>query len=396
MCRPIVGRVPAGWKTAPPKNPHFVGRDEMLDQLRSLLINRSQTAVLLPRALYGLGGVGKTQLPTEYVHRFRDDYDLVWWIAAEDPAEIRRSLVELAAELQVTTTTDTAETIRRVQERLADRSPYEHWLLVFDNVGEPAVVASLVPESRGGHVLITTRDRDWAEQGRAVEIGKFDRSESIALLRERSRISENDANEIAERLGDLPISLAQAAAWHTETGQPVSEYLRRFTVEVDRRQDEVETLGYPKHAAAAMSIAFEQLRSSSPTAAQLLQLASYFGPEWISLEMLHRGRLATPLSRRLGSTLRNQSPLQRCIKDIARLELARYDTRNDRFQIHRLVQKMVQGEMQPDERDEVRNTVQLMLAHANPGNPDLIVETGAAQARPAVGPHHRFRRHRVG
>ena len=366
--------VPAGWKTVPPRNPNFVGRDDMLDQLRSLLVNRSQTAVLLPRALYGLGGVGKTQLATEYVHRQREDYNLVWWIAAEDPAEIRRSLVELSRELEIAETTDTSETIRRVQQALAERQPFQHWLLVFDNVGEPGKMVGLVPESRGGHVLITTRDRDWAEQGRAVEVGKFNRAESVALLQERGGISADEADEIADRLADLPISLAQAAAWHNETGQRVSEYLRRFNEEVERRSGDAESLGYSRHAAAAMGLAFEQLRDGSPPAAQLLQLASYFGPEWISLEMLHRGRMATDLSRRLGRVLRDQSPLQRAIKDIDRLELARYDTRNDRFQIHRLVQRMVQADMAPEQQDAVRATVQLMLAHANPGNPDRIPE----------------------
>jgi len=345
----------------------------MLEQLRGVLVNRAQTAVLLPRALYGLGGVGKTQLATEYAHRFREHYDLVWWIAAEDPAEIRRSLVELAGELRVTATTDSTETIRRVHEALEARRPFQHWLLVFDNVGDPNSVAGLIPDSRGGHVLITSRERAWADQNRAVEVGKFDRAESIKLLRERTSIADADADAIAERLGDLPISLAQAAAWHIETRNPVSEYLLRFDEELHRHdRDEDEALGYPRHAAAAMTIAFNQLRVGSDVAARLLQLSSYFGPEWISTEMLRRGRMATDLSRSLGGVLRNQSQLQRAIKDISRLELARYDTRNDRFQIHRLVQKMVQAEMDEQQRQEVRSTVQLMLAHANPGNPDLI------------------------
>lgn len=365
------GYQPAGWKTVPPRNPNFVGRDDMLAHMRNMLVNSAQTAVLLPRALYGLGGVGKTQVAIEYVHRHRSDYDLIWWIAAEDPAEIRRSLVELAEQLEITVTGDTGGTIRRVHEALAERRPFEHWLLVFDNVGDPDAVRTLLPSARFGHVLVTTRESAWAEQGQAVQVDKFNRAESITLLEQQGRLSAEDADTIAARLEDLPISLAQAAAWSSETRGSVAEYLRLFGEELKRRE-ESESLGYPRHAAAAMSIAFNQLRAGSEESAKLLQLASYFGPEWISLELLHRGRLATPFSRRLSRILRDQAPLSRAVKDIARWELARNDTRNLRFQIHRLVQRMVQAEMEPEVRDEVRATVQTMLAYANPGNPDRI------------------------
>jgi tetratricopeptide (TPR) repeat protein len=369
------GPSPVGWRGVPPRNTHFVGREEMLGEVRDLLINRAQTAVLLPRALYGLGGVGKTQVATEYAHRHRGDYDLIWWIAAEDPAEVRRSLVELASEMKLPVSTDTSETIKRVLEALKNREPFPRWLIIFDNAGDPASLAGVLPDSRSGHVLITTRERGWAGEAHSVEVGLFDRRESVALLRQRaSDISELDADTIAARLGDLPIALAQAAAWHTETAQSVAEYLRRFDDEMSRRTGEGLAFGYSPEAAAAMSIAFGQLRETSPQGAHLLRLGAYFGPEWISLDVLRRGRFAAGLSRELGRTLRDQAPLQRATREISKLELARYDTRNDRFQIHRLVQAMVQSEMAADEQVAVRSTVQQMLAHANPGNPDRLTD----------------------
>src|SRR2546430_4916689 len=78
---------PAIWGGVPRRNPNFTGRDDLLVRLRDRLASASG----LPHALVGPGGVGKTQLATEYAYRHRDDYDLIWWIAAEDPVEVRRS-----------------------------------------------------------------------------------------------------------------------------------------------------------------------------------------------------------------------------------------------------------------------------------------------------------------
>src|SRR4051794_14329740 len=91
----FAGALPAVWKV-PPRNPRFTGRDGMLTELRRRL--RAEGPTLVVQALYGLGGVGKTQLATEYAHRFAADYQLVWWIDAAQPVLIPDQLMRPASD----------------------------------------------------------------------------------------------------------------------------------------------------------------------------------------------------------------------------------------------------------------------------------------------------------
>ena len=146
----FAGRLPGVWRV-PPRNPRFTGRDGLLTELRRGL--HAGEGALVVQALYGLGGVGKTQLAIEYAHRFATDYDLVWWLDAEQPVLIPEQLVRLAARLDLPLGATVADTVERL---LAEVGRGRRWLLVFDNAERPADIAAYRPDG-DGHVLITSR-----------------------------------------------------------------------------------------------------------------------------------------------------------------------------------------------------------------------------------------------
>ena len=177
-------RVPQIWNV-PNRNADFTGRDVILDRLHDELTGDG-TAVVLARAVYGLGGVGKTQVALEYAHRFKADYHLIWWIDAEQPLEITLALAELAGRLGLQISDNAAEAAAAALEQLR-RDVAGRWLLIFDNAEDPEDLAPFLPTG-SGHILITSRNQAWTRHAEPVELDVFSRQESLAhLTQPRSR-----------------------------------------------------------------------------------------------------------------------------------------------------------------------------------------------------------------
>ena len=191
----------------PARNKGFTGRDTLLATLREQLQDGERATV---QVLHGIGGVGKTQLALEYAYRFATDYDITWWITAEQQELIGPQVAALAVELGCAL--PEAETASAVRAILAVLRGRDRWLLIFDNVSDPAEMRGWLPGSSTGHVIITARSGGWDEISASIEVEVFDRDESAAVLQARvPHLAADDASILGAALGDLPLAVAQAA-----------------------------------------------------------------------------------------------------------------------------------------------------------------------------------------
>ncbi|MEU7867645.1 FxSxx-COOH system tetratricopeptide repeat protein [Dactylosporangium sp. NPDC049140] len=367
------GALPPIWNV-PQRNAAFTGRRDTLDQLRDRL--SANITVVVPQALYGLGGVGKTQVAIEYAYRFAADYDLVWWISAEQVAQVRSSLGDLwgrlAEKLNLQQEADSPESVRLVREALRHGRFSPRWLLIFDNVGEPETIREFLPQGPG-HVLLTSRNQEWAPQdAEVVEIDTFTRAESVTLLTRRvAGLPAAAAEAVAARLGDLPLAIEQAAAWLSETGMPVERYLELLDTHPLRVLSENAPVGYERTTTATFQLSLDQLRKQSPAAAKLLEICAFFAPEPIPTGLLYTPGFTEPLLR-YDPALHDSIRRGQLIRRIGRYALASVDTGQTVIQIHRLMQDVIRGSLTEAEREENRRHVHRVLATAERTEPDEL------------------------
>ncbi|NMO49803.1 tetratricopeptide repeat protein [Actinoplanes sp. TBRC 11911] len=358
------------WGNVPPRNADFTGRDDLLVALEERLRTQRVTAVL-PQALHGAGGVGKSQIATEYAYRHRADYEVVWWIPSEQPAQILRALIELGETLGLNVGPEANTAVPAVQEALRAGRPYPNWLLIFDNAETLESVRPYLPQGGTGRVLVTSRNEQWSDIADALQIDVFNRAESIELLRKHNPdISIEDADRLAALLDDLPLAIGQATAWRATTHMPIEEYLRLLAEKREALRGQAAAPGYELAVAAAWTVALDRLGQENPAALQMLQACSFLAPEPISRE-LFLGPRTPPISPELDATLQNPSRLNQALRDIQRYGLARIDYRDNSIQLHRLVKTVLVSQLTEQQRMDMQHAAHMLLAGGNPGNPDL-------------------------
>ena len=365
------GTRPAIWNVRL-RNSAFTGRSAILGTLREQLRVGGPTVVVpTPATLYGLGGVGKTQVALEYAHRFMADYDLVWWIEAEQPDQVMLSLAELARKLELRVNDNVAEAAEAAMEALRRDTTIGRWLLIFDNADKPEEIARFLPG--GGHVLITSRNPTWTGQAAPLQVDVFTRNESVEhLRRRRTGLSIADADRVAEAVGDLPLAVEIAAAWLETTGTPVSAYIAELQQEAVKAltSTQVETPDYPRQFSATWNVSIARLRDQSPAANRLLQLCAYFSADPIALALIYNDQMVRFLVP-YDDDLQESALLGQVIQAITRYGLAKVDSNSRTFQVHRMVQAVIRSELSPDEQTKAMHEVHQILAGVRPTNGDI-------------------------
>ena len=206
----------------------FIERSEQ-EQLNSLIADPMRRRTVL----VGMRGCGKTQLAAALAKQCEDaNWNLVVWINAASCESIQSDLVELAKQLGISTSDQPTQdqVIRSFLSCVKSAEPTDR-LIIFDNVENIDDLRGLVPSGDGLRVVATTTNNTgWEHQDwNRIKVEEFDRSESIDYLLTVTNSDDREAADaLADRLGDLPLAIAQAAATASKKDLSVTRYLKRL------------------------------------------------------------------------------------------------------------------------------------------------------------------------
>ncbi|KAK0620758.1 hypothetical protein B0T14DRAFT_481818 [Immersiella caudata] len=292
------------------RNPNFIGRAETLRDLKQHLgIGQRQAIVGSRVALYGLGGIGKTQIALAYAYWLQEVCPevSVFWVHASSAERFHQAYASIAQYCQIPGHDDPKTDLLALVKSWLQSKDHGRWLMVIDNADDaqlfsrPGNLGQWIPDCTHGPVLITTRNKvagsRLTQSGHLIEVGKMDDGESTQLLREKLKGDDSDADDLSRlalRLEHLPLALAQAAAFIQEMGITAKNYLQLLEKGdqhlVDLLAEEFETVGRdsgtPHAVVETWILSFEEIQQQDALASEFLSLMSYFDRQAIPLKFL--------------------------------------------------------------------------------------------------------------
>ncbi|MFB7215413.1 tetratricopeptide repeat protein [Streptomyces sp. NPDC056255] len=351
-------------------------------------MTNSGTAVLC-QVLHGTGGVGKTQLAAHYARQAwtGDELDVLVWVSASSRPAIISAFAQAAEELLALEPGDPERSaqafLRWLEPKPSGSEPVCRWLVVLDDVADPADVARLWPAKNPyGRTVVTTRRRDAALPGHRIDLGVFTPDQAVAylvdFLAEHGRHDDPDElRALAQDLGHLPLALSQAAAYIVDADIPVGcsrcthQQCPSYRLRLADRASSLASV-FPEPGtlpddqdttvAATWSLSIERADNLNPAglARPTLQLAAMLDPNGIPQSVLTSVPARTYLAQHRTQVAAEQSTADEvtdldvwgALRALHRLSLIDHDPESPQqsVRIHQLIQRATRDTLRPQDR----------------------------------------------
>lgn len=322
--------LPPVWNIRAPRCREFTGRSDTLDELRQSLLDDHICILASPQA--EMPGIGLSALALEYAYSHASDYQVIWWIDAEHLATMGIEYAQLGKALDMVDQKDDNHffTLDKIKKRLEHN---QGWLLIFDNVPDPALIPSFLPEETEGHVIITSPQPSRNSSITSLIIEPLDPA-SLDSLYPHSNIEEFGTD--AHLNGNL-LALNILAAYSDQTGEPMDDMLKA----VQNNSNSLEDPTYAHAIQTALRFPLSILVRNYPASKDFLALCSFLNPGHIPLSLFDN--IDGILTKRLVDAMQDDDAVQELISPL--LELKLVSQNENGISIHPAIQHAVREGM---------------------------------------------------
>jgi tetratricopeptide (TPR) repeat protein len=356
--------------------PFFTGREEVLTKLHEALKTSGATALAQRQAISGLGGIGKTQTAIEYARRHRDEYKALLWAVAESRESLISDFMAIAGVLHLpeVNAQDQTFVVKAVKRWLETNSD---WLLILDNADDPVIIGEFLPENSNGHLLLTSRAQVFDALGilnpiELEEMAPVDARDFLLRRTGRHDLEKDEAHAVerlAQELDYLPLALEQAGAYIKELRSTFEDYLTSYHKRGLELLEKGQLIGkYRKSVRTTWSLNFQQVEQASLASADLLRVSAFLNPDRIPAELISLGAadLGSELPTQLANVNTDPLVLDEVLQPLIQYSLIHRDRESRTYDIHRLVQAVLQDGMDEPTRRLWAERVVKAVAHVFP------------------------------
>lgn len=194
-------------------------------------------------AIFGMPGLGKTQLGMEYAKRSynKQKYNIIFWISAANVEHLNQSFTNILHLVDHRHQHHPEQNARFMFARRWLEATDLKWLLVVDNVYPESILflREHMPRCNSrGSVLFTTRTSAIAldivstmhQNSHILEIQPLSVSDAVALLHREAHITDSGkvAEDVVKSVGCLPLAVSQAASFMNTSRKNLQDVLELY------------------------------------------------------------------------------------------------------------------------------------------------------------------------
>ncbi|KAF6204569.1 hypothetical protein GE061_018729 [Apolygus lucorum] len=336
-------------------------------------------------AIAGLGGVGKSELARKYAKTYSSLYDdKVVWVHAESYQSLVESFHRLASDvLKITTknANDEEKEIRSIVEDVYKFFSKGKSLFIFDNAerfktleeydqGLDKFLPALPTGCKKPHFLITTRNLKWPKSVIVLPLDTFcpdEAEEFIIKSLNLEGINKKHVTELANELQYFPLALQQAVAYIKVQNEKLSNVGSNFNIKdyLNRNKTRAKELldfefpedsdnDYTKTIMRTWVVTFDEIarKDCGQHALDIVNIVAYVSADDIPTEMF-------------SGLVDDAEALGSAIELLKQYSIVT-NLKNRKFDVHRLLQKIVRLQLRDkkEEKNVLTSALQLFSNEA--------------------------------